>query len=787
MEALQNLIKNLALFILIGIIPSLCWAAGLFSAFSLTTLFFLVGGFFFIFWLKTRQTTNTLRKLLLSREEAWALCEGDQIVDRSPSFPGNTLDVFYTFLHPDSLDKTKTALGALMHHQTSFQIRVYAAERGAIYSLEGISLEDKSVLWFKNTTDLVHQEQFHKETMHQKEVLLTKLRDTLDLLPLLFWRRDAHQRIYECNQGYALAVQSSPHKIYDEGIELIQPRFARVLARKALHLSEVQVYESRAIADGTRHYFRIFEMPDDKNQGQGTVGVALDITELQESRSEMRNLVNSYDKVLDHLRAAIAVYDAEGVLRYYNQAYLTLHGFEPTFLNSCPRHDEVLEDLRNRRQLPECPDFPAYKREQLQKIKEQVDLSESLLHLPDERTLRVFSAPHPMGGLLFMSEDVTDYLALERNNKALLDAYQATLDNLFEAVVVIGSDNRLKIFNPSFVRLWNFSAEDIKPLHHLAHIVEKLKDFFAYEEEWESYKAHFIEKATDRIPKTGQLKREDGIVLNFRYVPLPNGDNLLSYTDATDTSRVQKAQEEKNEAFDTVERLKSQFIANISYELKSPLNTIIGFTEILSHKYFGELNERQTDYITGVLESSRKLMQLVNDILELASFEGGHITLTFQTTHIPTLLQEALVSISPKAAAHKQHIILHCDPALGDWMVDEKRLKQTMINLLRNAIQFTPPQETITFEASIENDELKISVTDKGIGIPLEDQAHVFEKFERGSNKSSVGAGLGLSLVKNFIELHGGRVELESIVNEGTKVICCLPKTPGVNQEERVA
>jgi signal transduction histidine kinase/transcriptional regulator with PAS, ATPase and Fis domain len=774
MEAYKNLIKNIVLFLFIGAVPSICWAAGLFAAFSWPSFFLLLGSIFCILWLKARGSSQILRKILLAREEEWAICEGDQIIEHSPYFPANTLSSFKTFLHPNALLKVETALAELIHDEIAFQMRIHTSESDAIYAFEGEPFEGKIILWLKNVTESIHKERLLLETLQKNESLIANLKINMDLLPILVWHRDQNQRIIYCNLAYARAVQASPEKVYEEDIELIQSRFARTLARKALNILEPQSLESAAIAEGERRYFRICETPI--SQGQGTIGVAYDMTELSAARAELKHLIEAHDEVLDHLSTAIAVFNAEGTLQYYNHAYVNLHHFEENFLKAHPRLDEVLEELRNMRQLPEYADFPTYKKRRLQQLKEQVIPQEELMHLPDERTLRIFSAPHPMGGLLFMYEDVTDYLTLERKNKTLLDAYQTTLDNLFEGVVVIGSDNRLKIFNPSFARLWNFAPEEIQPNHHLGYIVEKIKDFFEYEGEWEPYKAQIIENITDRIPKTGQLKRKDGTVLNFGYVPLPNGDHLLSYTDATDTCRVQQALQERNEALETADRLKSEFIANVSCELRSPLNTIIGFTEILSHQYFGELNERQIDYVNGVLESSSKLLHLVNDILDLASIEAGYLILQPRLVHIPSLLQEVIDFISKRAEINRQNLVLVSDKNVQEWVVDERRLKQALFNLLSNAIKFTPEEGKITLEAKLSQNRLEISVTDTGIGIALEEQSRIFEKFERGKGDVQSGAGLGLSLVKSLIELHGGHIQIHSELNKGTTIRCCLPQ-----------
>lgn len=783
MEAYKTLIKNIALILFVGAIPSLCWASGIFPAISWPSFFLVLTVLFCALWIKARNSSQTFRKLLLTRGEAWGICDGTQITDYSPSFPAKSLKALGAFFHEDDREFAYKAINMLIHQQKPFQIKVNAALNEAIYSFEGDVLEDRFVFWLKNITDIEHKERLQLEALQKTEGLLKQLQSALDVLPILIWQRDKNLKIHYCNSAFAKAVQTTPEKIYENGIEFIQPRFAKLLAKKAYHTDEPQTFESPAIADGDRRHFRIWEVPNPEEPGT-TFGLAYDITELKEIRSEIKRLIHAHDEVLAHLSTAISVFDSEGNLQYYNQAYVELYNFSESFLKSYPRLDEILEDLRHRRQLPEYADFPAYKKRRLQLLKEQVEPEEQIMHLPDERTLRIFSAPHPMGGLLFMFEDITDYLALERRNKTLLDAYQATLDNLFEGVVVIGSDNRLKILNPSFVRLWNFEEGDIKQDQHLTVVMENLKEDIDYDGDWETYKAQLIENVTDRVQKTGEIKRKDGTIVNYRYVPLPSGDHLLSYTDATDKFRAQHAMEEKNEALKTADKLKTEFIANVSYDLRSPLNTIIGFTEILADQYCGKLNERQIDYVKGVLDSSNNLLHLVDDILDLASIEAGFLDLEKRTQHIPTLLKEVVETISKPAEKNKQFITLHYKPEVKDWVLDAKRIKQALHNIINNAIKYTPAGGMITIEAHIKDGHLEISVSDTGVGMAPEEQARLIENLENSNCEKKDGSVIGLSLVKKLIELHQGQLDIKSDPSYGTKVTCVIPDLSGEIDED---
>ncbi len=780
MEALKIKIKNIALYLFIGAMPILCWGAGYFAIISLPSFFLSLACLFCILWIKSYFLQANFKALLESSKEEWAILENGKITQSSQGFPGGTRELFLSFVDADFTSKVSSKLEALYKEHKPFQLRIKAREGGAIYELQGEFIQGKIILWLKDATKQVIEERRQLDICHKKDVLLHNMQTTLDKLPFLIWHRDEHQKIDYCNLSYSNAVQSTSSKVYENSIELIPTRFAKTLAKKAINLNESQSFECPAIANGERKQYRIVEFPDTKSGG--SFGIAFDISELVESRLENKRIIDAQAEVLDHLSTAVAIYDSEGILQYYNQAYINLKSFDEEFLRSKPRLDQVLEDLRNRRQIPEYADFLAFKKKILQQLTEQREPYEELVHLPDERTIRMFTAPHPMGGLLFMLEDVTDYLSLERHNKSLLDSYQITLDNLFEGVVVIGSDNRLKIFNPSFLQMWNFKEREIEPDLHISQIIEKIKDLFDFDGDWEVLKAQIIENATDRVPKTGQIKRKDGKVVNFGYVPLPNGDHLLSYTDATDASKVQEALQDKNHALEAANELKSEFIANVTDELKSPLNAIIGFGEILSNKYFGDLNDKQNEYVKGVIDSSNRLLHLINDILDLASLEAGHMPLIPRKVSLTPLFEEVIDVMSKKAKLKKLKINLLIDKKIKEWILDERRLRQALYNLLTNAIKFTPAKGVITLEAKSVKNHLEISVSDTGVGISVEDQKRVMEKFERGKGDIHTGAGIGLSLVKNLVELHGGRLMLSSEVNQGTKVTLVFPKKALQNQ-----
>lgn len=271
-------------------------------------------------------------------------------------------------------------------------------------------------------------------------------------------------------------------------------------------------------------------------------------------------------------------------------------------------------------------------------------------------------------------------------------------------------------------------------------------------------------------------------------MPLPDGAVLLSYLDVTDSARVEEALTQKAAALGEANQLKSAFIANVSYEVQTPLKAVLGFTEILADEYYGALSPRQKEYIENIRETAQGLSTIVTDILDLASIEAGLIILDLDSIDIHAMMVSVLNLIRENARHKHIKIEFDCAPDIGWMAADERRLKQVLFNLLTNAVQFTPAHGTVALKANRNGNNIQFIVADTGSGIPQADQERVFSTFERAvpvdEDQSQQGAGLGLSLVKNFVELHGGTVDLKSRPGRGTTFICRLPDT-GQQSEQR--
>jgi signal transduction histidine kinase len=241
--------------------------------------------------------------------------------------------------------------------------------------------------------------------------------------------------------------------------------------------------------------------------------------------------------------------------------------------------------------------------------------------------------------------------------------------------------------------------------------------------------------------------------------------------------------EEERRQFESASRHKSEFLANMSHELRTPLNAIIGFSEVLLERMFGDLNEKQEEYLRDILASGRHLLSLINDILDLSKIEAGRMELELAAFPLPTTLENARTLVRERAARHGITLELMVDPDVGDIVADERKLKQVLLNLLSNAVKFTPAGGRIDLGAALRDDVVEISVSDTGVGIAKEDQEAVFEEFRQvGTDytRKHEGTGLGLTLTKKLVELHGGRIRLDSEVGRGSVFTFALPLRPRV-------
>ena len=275
---------------------------------------------------------------------------------------------------------------------------------------------------------------------------------------------------------------------------------------------------------------------------------------------------------------------------------------------------------------------------------------------------------------------------------------------------------------------------------------------------------------------TGQLERRDGNVVDCTTVPLPGGATLVTFHDVTDSVNVERVLRERNDALEEADRLKIDFVHHVSYELRSPLTNIIGFVHLLGDAATGPLESKQREYLEYITVSSDTLLALINNILDLATIDAGRMQLNLEPVGIREAMQAAAEGVQDRLVSAGLTLDIRAGADIGSFVADGRRVRQILFNLLANAVSFSPGGATVTLAAERREGEVTFSVTDTGPGIPPDMLERVFNWFEThplGSHHR--GPGIGLSLVRSFVELHGGTVAIASVVGQGTTVTCGFP------------
>jgi signal transduction histidine kinase len=510
-------------------------------------------------------------------------------------------------------------------------------------------------------------------------------------------------------------------------------------------------------------------------EGQvATLRKLLDAEAGASARAESRPSVEARFRSFDRLATAFAVFDAEQTLTHFNQAYVELWQLDPEWLATHPSDGEILDRLRQARRLPEKADYRDWKKGWLAAYRANTQV-EDLWHLPDGRTLHVVADSEGEGGVTYLYENVTERLALESRYNALIQVQRETLDTLREGVAVFAPSGRLRLYNRAFAAIWHLSPGQLDSEPHIDEVISWCRASHDAPEEWERTKAA-VTSLVERLPYESQFDRSDGSVLACAALPLPDGGTLLTYVDVSDTKRVERALIERNEALEAADRLKSAFVSNVSYELRTPLNTILGFAQMLADPAFGQLGEKQREYVADILSSGETLRAIIDDILDLATIDAGALELKLAPVKVRKVIEAAVQGVEERLKQNGLALDISIEPGIDTFVADGARITQILYNLLSNAIGFSGPGGRIGVTCGRERSMLAFAVEDQGVGIPEEFQQAVFDRFESRSHGSRHrGPGLGLSIVKNLAELHGGTVSLASTPGKGTRIKVLLP------------
>lgn len=583
--------------------------------------------------------------------------------------------------------------------------------------------------------------------------------------------RDLEMKITYCNLAFSEVVEETSEGVLALGdMELYKGQ--RQLAKKALETGMEQTERHHIIVDGERRLYLVCEVPI---KGEGVIGYATNISEWETAQSEIDLHAQALKDLLDSSTSAMAIYGRDMRLKMYNFAFVALWKHDEAWLDSEPTYGEVLELMREKRKLPEQANFKAFKQAQTKLFTTLIEPQEEFFYLPDGKTLRVIAIPHALGGILFAYEDVTDRLALERSYNTLIAVQRETLDHLHEGIAVFSENGRLKLCNPVFRLLWKLEGEFTATEPHIRDVWSRCKDLFVTDE-WPVFLEKLLVRFQTRQLATMRFERSDGSVISCAAVPLPDGATLLSFNDITDSTLVERSLRDRAEALETADRMKTEFLANMSYELRSPLTSISGFSEMLARQYAGPLSDSQKEYVDGIYQSAQHLGALIGDIIDLATIEAGYLKLHITAFPIRDTIDAVIALLNTRLKLQNVKIDVDVEAGIDTLEADEVRVKQILINLLSNAVKLTKAKGNIAVKvARLAGGDIALSVHDNGAGLDEHRLSHLFDPFVRAGSAPGTDSMLSLGLVKRFMELHGGSVNVKSAQGEGTVITCTFP------------
>ncbi|HEX8442529.1 MAG TPA: ATP-binding protein [Allosphingosinicella sp.] len=640
--------------------------------------------------------------------------------------------------------------------------------------------ERSVLLWFLDATDAEARSGALGGEVDRLTAALDSLSALIEAAPFPVWHRGPDLRLAMVNSAYVAAVEAEDAMaVIRAGIELVDESEGRTQLSQAALVREKGEAVSRTVPAtiaGERRTMTVVEVPIG---AKGVAGYAVDVEDRERARAELALFVRAQRDMLDRLSAGVAQFSRDRHLIFSNQPFARTFSLRADFLADGPEFNRVLDAMRESGNLPEVRDYPNWKGERGRWFTSGLAAVEEDWLLPSAKHLRVVAQPLPDGGLLLIFEDRTEQIQLASARDTLLRVRTATFDNLFEAVGVFASDGRLHLWNNRFRLLWQFEEEQLAAHPRVdalvPHIAAKLKN-----PKHAGLVRELVRSATvERKQRGGRVSLVDGREFEFAAVPLPDGNALFTMLDVTSSRMVESALRERNDALEEGDRIRTAFVSNMSYELRTPLTSIGGFAEMLAGGYAGELSPTAWDYVTAIMESVARLSALIDNVLDLTQSESGSLLLAEEQVELAALCDDVAAELAPLAAERGIDFVQSLDASAGAVTGDRRRLGQAIGNVLRNSVQHTPAGGRVLLHAVGDGQAAAITVSDNGIGIAPVDQARVFDRFHRSMSTTTgrgEAVGLGLPLARQFIEAHGGAIELHSELGQGTTVTIRLPR-----------
>ena len=472
---------------------------------------------------------------------------------------------------------------------------------------------------------------------------------------------------------------------------------------------------------------------------------------------------------MNQLTDPVAIYAQDGSLVFFNMAFKKFASMDEEYLKEKPNESDVLDTMRYKDLIPTQINFSEWKKKQLN-IYKTLNNREQWWYLPDGRAIRVLSQPNPLGGVTHIFENHTDRLALENETRLLSSIQEQTIDNLSEGIALFGTDGRVKLTNPKFNELWNIKSN--MDGVHIENLIDALANDINKNLFDEIYR-NIVSTGIERRDHSGTISNNNDKTIYYKSSILPDGSILYTFTDITDSFKIEEALKEKNEALIQADKIKTIFMNNISYELRAPLQNIIGFSELLEDRISKVAKKGSSEYIYNIKKSGNELRYQINQILEITSLESGKISLKYQAISrkkFLSLVQDELYQLNfldytfkiverDVKNTTKIYIDTKCIPRIFAGVIKIFNKKNNFEDLKEVKVQVTVELEKKSHkfifnlqDELIENEYSLEDVNDEYI-------------YSRGDIESTI--------VQKYIEYFNGEIEVDKQYN---RIVVKLPK-----------
>jgi signal transduction histidine kinase len=599
-----------------------------------------------------------------------------------------------------------------------------------------------------------------QDEAHALGSMFSQMRGMLNAIPQPAWLRDSTGKLLWVNAAFAGAVDARTEAdVCDRQIELLDSQ-DRMLIREQTERSGQFRGTVTAVVAGERRRMDVVEVKGE----QGGGGFALDITDLEAAREALGRQMDAHVRTLDELPTAVAMFDPRQQLSYSNKAFRDLFALDAAWLAMHPTNGEILDRLRLNGRLPEATDYKAWKAELLA----QFASVESVTHawtLPNGRALRVVISPNPQGGVTYLFEDETERFTLAASFDRLKDAQWETLMALSEGVAVFGSDGCLQLSNPAFARLWHMPPEALQGNPHIEEVARAGE--MGLSRFWKDIAAQVCSLSDSRSEQQVEVLTAEGRTLIVTTTPLPDRATLVAASDATDTVEAEKRLRDHNQALEDAARLRTQFIRSVSFELRSPLQVVVGNAQALAGGVLGPLSDRQQGYAQTLAQAADAVLALTDDILDLASVEERSIELALEPVDMARAIQDAMEGLKDRLGEAKVRVALNIANGMPEIVADPKRMTHILFNLIANAVSYSAIGDTVRLAVRRDGAKTLIEVSDAGRGPGLGDMTG-----QPGIERQNA---LRYSMARALVQLHRGSIAFADDPKGGQVTTVTLP------------